>query len=396
MEATGGFVVVDRDERSALRGRQERVVQVQLERQRGAAEVGRGGQLGGHGTIHGEHAAVDFSGVRQLEVQATHGRPAGLRDLEVVVRVVVEATVRAVRRSGETAAGEQPAIRREVAGATGGGAGLQAGARGTGVRRTATTAGVEDVRRVLVPVAGVAVAVNRVQEVVRVRTGALEDGVALGVAERDDCAAAVVGELATGGDGAAAGLAVALAVLRGVRLDLQAFEVLLGDEVHHARHGVRTVHGGSTAGDDVDALDEGGGDEVDVNRTAKAERGQTLAVHEDERTVRAQATQVDGGGARVAVVDVFGGARQELRHLAQLAFEVDRIQLLDRLGRNRGDGAVGLEVRLGDARTGNGHFHRLLFGSEGSGRIKGGSGRAGDQRQTHGTSELGVAEHESS
>ena len=258
--------------------------------------------------------------------------------------------------------------------------------RGAGVRGTAAAGGVLNVDAVLA----------RGQVVVRVGAVALHDLVTLGVAERDHGATAIIGELATGSHRGADDLAVALAVLRGVRVDLQAFEVLLRDEVHHARDGVRAVHGRSTTRHHVHALDEGGRDEVDVDGTAGAERGQALAVHQDEGTVRAEATQVDGGGARVAVVDVFRGARQELRHLTQRAFQVDRVQLLEGLGSHRGDGAVGLEVRLGDTRTGDDDFHRVFVGGERGRRIKGRGGRAGHQRQAHGASELGVAEHESS
>ena len=78
-----------------------------------------------------------------------------------------------------------------------------------------------------------------------------------------------------GNRGAAAGVAqdgldavrVLLAVLvdRVLGVDLHAFEVMLHDEVDDAGHGVSAVNGRGAAGQDVDALNQRGGDEVQVS-----------------------------------------------------------------------------------------------------------------------------------
>src|SRR5690606_6880712 len=75
-----------------------------------------------------------------------------------------------------------------------------------------------------------------------------------------------------------------------------AVEVLAQDDVDHAADRVGTVHGRSAVGQDLDALDRGQRNRVDVG-TARGghRRGRgTTAVDQHQGAARTQATQVDG------------------------------------------------------------------------------------------------------
>src|SRR5690606_36426319 len=93
-------------------------------------------------------------------------------------------------------------------------------------------------------------------------------------------------------------------------VDLDAFEVVLQDEVDHAGDGVSAVHGRGAAGDGVDALDQGQRDGVGVDHAFEVERHHAAAVDQHQRTVGAQAAQVDGRAAARTVV----GGRTHGRH----------------------------------------------------------------------------------
>src|SRR5690606_27998595 len=76
-------------------------------------------------------------------------------------------------------------------------------------------------------------------------------------------------------------LAVALAVLAVVDVGFRAVEVLAGDEVDHARDGVGAVDRGRTVLQDLDPLDHGRGDGVQVDAAAQA-GNPAAAVDQDE------------------------------------------------------------------------------------------------------------------
>ena len=62
------------------------------------------------------------------------------------------------------------------------------------------------------------------------------------------------------------GVAVVVPVLAELAVNLEPFEVFLHDEVDDARDGIGTVCRGRTAGDDFDALDEAGGNLIEIWR----------------------------------------------------------------------------------------------------------------------------------
>ncbi len=133
-----------------------------------------------------------------------------------------------------------------------------------------------------------------------------------------------------------------------------AFEVAIHDEVHDAGHGVRTVHRRRTAGQHLDALNERGGDLVQVGRfRADAARLQATAVDQHQRPGRAQAAQVDGGEAGGRVHRVGVEARRDLRKRVQQVFHTGRTREVEFFGVNRRHGAGRDQVRVQD--TGAGH-----------------------------------------
>ena len=96
--------------------------------------------------------------------------------------------------------------------------------------------------------------------------------------------------------------------------DLDAFEVALVDDVHHAGHGVGAVCRGSTAGEDVDALDELRRDRVHVHRGVARHAGdEATAIDQDQRPGGAQVTKVDRGHASAGDQEVGVGAAEGRR-----------------------------------------------------------------------------------
>ncbi len=138
-----------------------------------------------------------------------------------------------------------------------------------------------------------------------------------------------------------------------------ALEVLLGDDVHHAGHGVGAVDRRGAVLQHFDAFDQRDRDHVEVDRTvgAGAAVDHAAAIEQHERAVDAQATQVDLGGA-VAVLGPVGvglaagetgGGRQAL----QQGFHRGRAGALDGLGvddghRTDAGNLQALDVAAGD------------------------------------------------
>src|SRR5204862_6066617 len=103
--------------------------------------------------------------------------------------------------------------------------------------------------------------------------------------------------------------------------------------------GVRTVNGRGAARDHFDAVDHGDGDEVDVDGAARRGRDLTVAIHQHQRAVGAQAAQVDGGDAAVAVVHGAGHAGRGLRQGGQQVLGVHHAVDLQLDVTDGGDGA---------------------------------------------------------
>ena len=78
----------------------------------------------------------------------------------------------------------------------------------------------------------------------------------------------------------------------GLRVNVEAFEVVLQNEVHDAGDGVGAVDGRRAARDDLDALDHRFREQVDVDSAEPIRRHHPAAVEQHERALRAQAAQV--------------------------------------------------------------------------------------------------------
>src|SRR5690606_31181488 len=136
------------------------------------------------------------------------------------------------------------------------------------------------------------VAVDRDAQALATDLVAGEDHAAAGLGRATDQAATVVGDAEDGRSVfqvTALDLGLAVAVTQ-----LGAVEVLAQDDVDHAADGVGAVHRRSAVGQDLDALDRGQRDGVDVGARGgrhRVGRGAT-AVDQHEGTAGAEAAQV--------------------------------------------------------------------------------------------------------
>ena len=187
---------------------------------------------------------------------------------------------------------------------------------------------------------------------------------------------------------------VLVAVGRRAHAHLDALELVVEDEVHHACDRVRPVHSRSTAGEDVDALHHERRNDADVGRFCGAGR-QALAIDQGQGTTRTKTAKVNG---RVTQCTVVVKGIERWRHLRIL---VDQILcagnagvleffLLDLRHRRRCSDRLALN-------TGTGHDDRVeilgLFG--GGGRRLRGCGALGKRnaRARKGRRAYGEREH---
>src|SRR5690606_15227870 len=121
---------------------------------------------------------------------------------------------------------------------------------------------------------------------------ALPDDLAVVHFETDHHVAATVGRVHAHQGREAAFRAVTLARDTTLEVHLDAFEIVLQDEVHDAGQCVWTVHGRGAPGDRLDALDRGRWNRVDVDDQRSVRRLSTSPVDEHQRAVRADTAQV--------------------------------------------------------------------------------------------------------
>src|SRR5690606_14345458 len=145
---------------------------------------------------------------------------------------------------------------------------------------------------------------------------------------------------------------VVVLVCRITGVDAHAFELVVQDEVHHARDRVRAVHGRSATSEHVDTLDQRGRNDADVRRLVGALRN-PATVEQGQGAFDTQTAQVDGRVGAGAVVDEVVEAQVELRILVDQILdggrackaELLRIDLHDRAGRGHG---LALDAAAGD------------------------------------------------
>ena len=191
---------------------------------------------------------------------------------------------------------------------------------------------------------------------------ALIDRVGLGVADAEHGIAAAVVEIGAEGEAGADDGAVALLGDAEAAGRLEPGEVAPGDEVDDAGDGVGAVDRGAAAGGDVDPLDQGGRDVVDVDDRGDAVGDEALAVEQDEVAVGAEAAQVDIGRAVGAVVDRRADIGDGAGQVADQLLGGDRLLELDLVLVDDLDRARLLEVRIADARAGDDDRFAALAG----------------------------------
>ena len=133
-----------------------------------------------------------------------------------------------------------------------------------------------------------------------------------------------------------------------VAVELDAFEILLQDEVDDARDRVRPVDRRGAAGQHVDPLEQRRRDDADVLAVLRAE---ALAVDQDQSALEPEAAQLDAL-ATVGVVIGLLAVRCDLRQAVQHVLDVDRGLRADVLRGDRGDRGRRRHVRTLDARSG--------------------------------------------
>ncbi len=154
---------------------------------------------------------------------------------------------------------------------------------------------------------------------------------------------------------------IAIAGDPGLGAHPHAIEMIVHDEVDHARDRVGAVDSGFAAGQHVDVLNEVAGDGVDVDRRiARKARNMATAIDQHQRALRAQIAQIEQIEAGCAdpriVARIVAGRRRALqrRIAGQEIGQVRRAGLLDRCRGQRNDRTGRVEIgRLADAATGD-------------------------------------------
>src|SRR5690606_15289527 len=141
-----------------------------------------------------------------------------------------------------------------------------------------------------------------------------------------------------------------------VGIGFRAFEVLAGDDVDHAGHGVRAIDGRGTVLQDVDALDHDGRDRGDVLEAIRAD-AQALAVDQDQGALSTEVAQVDVlaasfrvGGQRRGAAERRRTGRRDVRQDVGNGVEAAGLDIVAADGHDR---LGGFDVNLADARTGD-------------------------------------------
>ena len=183
-----------------------------------------------------------------------------------------------------------------------------------------------------------------------------------------------------------------------VAADGGALDVVLEDEVHDPGNGIGPVDGGSAVLEHFDARDGVDRDHVEIDELDRAERGRAAAlrerrggdaaaVQEDERGIRAEAAERDGGGARRGGVDaVFAEAvGAGLGEFFEKRVEIAGAGLLDLGGRDdaeigAADGFAGAEIGAGDGEGFELHGGFGRGGIRGRGRRSLGGGERGERK----------------
>ena len=133
--------------------------------------------------------------------------------------------------------------------------------------------------------------------------------------------------------------------------------MILEHEVDDTRDGVRTIHRGVAAGDNVDAVDQVGRNGVDIDADARVQdvaADVTAAVDQHQRALRSQTAKIEkvkAAGAQEARRVRLRERARDLRQLGELVADRDIAGLEEFLPTNGGHRQRRGQVRRADARA---------------------------------------------
>lgn len=202
-------------------------------------------------------------------------------------------------------------------------------------------------------------------------------GVVVGVVHVEGDIAGAFGKIASPDERGIVAGAIALAGDVPLRVDAEALEILLHDEVDDAGDRVRSIDRRCPTREDLDPLDQGRRDEVEVSLRSPegAPRHHALAVDERQRARRTQSSQVDVGDTTGAAW--IGGLGEgeiplDRRQAIEQGVYALRALGLELLVAHHLQGSRSRERRLANARAGDydalQHGWTLAAGGRGRGR----------------------------
>ena len=181
------------------------------------------------------------------------------------------------------------------------------------------------------------------------------DAAAGGIVQRDDDIAAILREIAAGGDGEALVERLRRTVETDLRTSFDAFEIVTHDEVDDASDRVRAIDRRRAASDDLGPGDQRRRNSVEVGGLLGAGDGEAASVDQHQVAGGTEAAQVhvgraagNGVGGRAAI-----GRSDELWLFAQQPLDVDGAGQLDVFGIDHRHRSGGVKPVAGNARAGN-------------------------------------------
>ena len=352
-------VIRGASDRQLLRGKQ-RIVAIDAER---VAEVARAGDLGDRAVVHEHELEIGTDALGDFIVGEEAGGVTLVRPLIIVQRAEIvrrragdeRAVVADLIGVGRAREREEGSVRRR-----------RRATAGEQVHAARAGAGIDLSRRARAEVAGAVVAAG------------LEHRVDLAVARISGDVAAAVREARAEGERRIPGPAVGdvagrkaevaraervrdirpsavVVLVEGIlRIEAEAFEIRVEDEVDDAGHGIGAIHRRGAAGQHVDAIDERRRDHVDVGGGGgRVTRDETATVDQHEVTLGAEAAKVDRRRAGGAVRHRGALAREDLRQRVDQVLGASRAGQVDVLAVDDRDRAGAIEVRLRNARAGD-------------------------------------------
>ena len=200
---------------------------------------------------------------------------------------------------------------------------------------------------------------------------AVADAVLAVVFAADDKVAATAGKVVTTGQGHMVVGAVVPLRLADIGLTLEALQLLVEHDVDRAGDGVGAVGCRGAAGDNIGALNQAAGDQVEVDGAFTRDRRKTAAIDQHQVAVHAQTAQVHDLRADVeAAPAVVGGGVGGLkgRQLADSGTEVGDVESFQCFGVELCHGGRRAEAGRSDARAGHHHFGQFTVLRQGGTR----------------------------